>query len=171
MREDAVSSMLERVSPPLVRAPVRSRLGCGRWDLGPIQFVRITSQQLLGHVPLYLGSGRRVVVFYVLVTDLMSHPALALVLPHILVSRERRAFPLHPFEIRLQPVTQLTGSLSPVLGTPPPSMPTPCKTYRVSESSPWGAFALRVPVDGWRIPRRGCWMMYFLRVLFPWLAR
>jgi hypothetical protein len=61
--------MLERASPPLVRAPVRSRQRYRRWDLGPIQFVRDPSQDLLDHVPLYLGPGRRVVVLYVLVDD------------------------------------------------------------------------------------------------------
>jgi hypothetical protein len=43
--------MLERASRPLARAPVRSRLGCRRWDLGPLQFVRDTSPNLLDHVP------------------------------------------------------------------------------------------------------------------------
>ncbi len=54
--------VLGRASPPLVRAPVRSRQRHRGWDLGPLQFVRDTSQDLLDLVPVYLGPGRRVVV-------------------------------------------------------------------------------------------------------------
>ena len=59
--------MLERASPSLVRAPVRSRQRHRRRHSGPLQFVRDTSEKLLEHVPLHLGPGRRVVVLHVLV--------------------------------------------------------------------------------------------------------
>ena len=61
--------MLERVSPPLVRAPVRSRQRYRRWDQRRIQFVRDASPKLLDLVPLYLGPGRRVDVDDVALDD------------------------------------------------------------------------------------------------------
>ena len=54
--------VLERTSAPLVRPPVGSRPAVRGWDLGSLQFVRDTSEELLEHLPLHLDAGRRVVV-------------------------------------------------------------------------------------------------------------
>ena len=52
--------MLSRASRALVREPVRSRPGAHRWEFRPIQFLRVTSQDVLDLVPVYLDPGRRV---------------------------------------------------------------------------------------------------------------
>ena len=65
--------MLGRASRPLVRKPVGSRPGPNRWKLGPLQFLRVASQDLLEHLPLYLGPGRRVEVLHLTLSRTRAH--------------------------------------------------------------------------------------------------
>ncbi len=52
-----------------VRASVGSRQRNRGWDFGLVQFVRDASQDLLDFVSLHVGSARRVVVLFGLVSD------------------------------------------------------------------------------------------------------